>query len=96
MFEKLQRTFWKALTPDLVPDEPKHSAPVEALSPAIVSALGGADNLKSHQPVALTRTRVVLRDITQIDPQRLSAAGVRGVMTLDQGVVHLITGLQAG
>lgn len=23
MFEKLQRAFWKALTPDLVPDQPK-------------------------------------------------------------------------
>lgn len=23
MFEKLQRAFWKALTPDLVPDSPK-------------------------------------------------------------------------
>ncbi|KHK63982.1 PTS glucose transporter subunit IIB [Pseudomonas fluorescens] len=93
MFDKLQRAFWKALTPDLVPEEPKRPAAVEGLAPAIVAALGGADNLKSHQPVALTRLRVELLDVARIDRAGLSGAGVTGVMTLDNGVVHLITGL---
>ncbi|KDD65795.1 PTS glucose transporter subunit IIB [Pseudomonas mandelii PD30] len=93
MFEKMQRAFWKALTPDLVVDEPKVVAqPVSGLAPDIVAALGGVDNLKAQQPVALTRVRVELRDVGRMDRQALSMAGVPGVMTLDDGVVHLLMG----
>ncbi|MHC8328689.1 PTS transporter subunit EIIB [Pseudomonas sp. LB1P83] len=95
MFEKMQRAFWKALTPDLVVDEPKAIVqPVSGLPTNVVAALGGLDNLKSQQPVALTRVRVELRDVARMDRQALSVAGVPGVMLLDDGVVHLITGLQ--
>jgi phosphotransferase system IIB component len=95
MFEKMQRAFWKALTPDLVVDEPKAvTQAVSGLAPNVVAALGGVDNLKSHQPVALTRMRVELRDVARMDRQALTAAGVPGVMMLDGGVVHLLTGLQ--
>ncbi|MCQ6257325.1 PTS transporter subunit EIIB [Pseudomonas sp. Q11] len=94
MFDKLQQAFWKALTPDLVPEEPKPPAALDGLAPAVIAALGGSENLKSHQPVALTRMRVELRDVARIDRMGLSAAGVAGVMMLDNGVVHLITGLQ--
>ncbi|NVZ38742.1 PTS glucose transporter subunit IIB, partial [Pseudomonas sp. 21615526] len=56
MFEKFQRAFWKALTPDLVLETPQ-AAPVSEtlLAPAVLNALGGAENLKSQQRVALTR-----------------------------------------
>ncbi|VVP20250.1 hypothetical protein PS862_03817 [Pseudomonas fluorescens] len=95
MFDKMQRAFWKALTPDLVVDEPKVVAQaVAGLAANVVAALGGVDNLKSQQPVALTRVRVELRDVGRLDRQALTAAGIPGVMTLDGGVVHLITGLQ--
>ena len=95
MFEKMQRAFWKALTPDLVVDEPKmETQPVGGLAANIVAALGGMDNLKSQQPVALTRVRVELRDVARMDRQALTAVGVPGVMMLEDGVVHLITGLQ--
>ena len=95
MFEKMQRAFWKALTPDLVVDEPKVVAqPVYGLAANVVAALGGVDNLKSQRPVALTRVRVELRDVVQMDREALTAAGVPGVMMLEDGVVHLITGLQ--
>jgi phosphotransferase system IIB component len=94
MFEKMQRAFWKALTPDLVVDEPKVVAqPVSGLAPDIVAALGGVDNLKSQQPVALTRVRVELRDVARMDRQALNVAGVPGVMMLGEGVVHLLIGL---
>jgi PTS system N-acetylglucosamine-specific IIB component len=94
MFEKMQRAFWKALTPDLMVDEPKAVAQiVSGLAPDVVAALGGVDNLKSQQPVALTRVRVELRDVGRMDRQGLNAAGVPGVMLLEDGVVHLITGL---
>ncbi|MGL6241741.1 PTS transporter subunit EIIB [Pseudomonas sp.] len=95
MFEKMQRAFWKALTPDLVVDEPKVvDQPVSGLPANVVAALGGVDNLKSQQPVALTRVRVELRDVARMDRQALNVAGVPGVMLLGEGVVHLITGLQ--
>lgn len=95
MFDQLQKAFWKALTPDLVADTPKAPAePTGELSAAIVAALGGVDNLQSQQPLALTRVRVVLRDVSSMDQQALSAAGVAGVMPLEGGVVHLITGLR--
>jgi len=94
MFDKLQQALWKALTPDLVPDEVTAAAdPVAGLSAEIVAALGGVDNLKSRQPVALTRVRVALHDESRVDRQALSVAGVAGVMPLGDGVLHLITGL---
>lgn len=96
MFEKLQRAFWKSLTPDLVPDQAKPAAPSATgpqLSAQVLAALGGADNLKTRQHVALTRVRVELHDSARIDVPALRLAGVPGVQTLEGGVVHLITGL---
>ena len=91
MFDKMQKAFWKALTPDLVADEPGQSASI--LDEAVLAALGGARNVKSGQRVALTRIRVELEDVTRMDPQALRKAGVPGVMTLSGGVVHLVVGL---
>jgi N-acetylglucosamine PTS system EIIB component len=91
MFEKLQRAFWKALTPDLVAETV--AAPTQnELSAEVLSALGGADNLKSQQRVALTRVRVQLED-AGLDEAGLRASGIAGVMVLPGGVVHLLTGL---
>jgi phosphotransferase system IIB component len=96
MLDKLQKAFWKALTPDLVVDTPTAAAePIDVLSADIVAALGGVDNLQSQQPLALTRVRVVLRDVSRMDQPALNAAGVAGVMPLEGGVVHLITGLRS-
>ena len=92
MFEKLQRAFWEALTPDLIAETP--AAPTQSLlSAEVLKALGGADNLKSQQRVALTRVRVQLQDAGRLDSAALNAAGVPGVMVLGGGVVHLLTGL---
>ena len=92
MFEKLQRAFWKALTPDLIAETV--TAPTQSLlSAEVLSALGGADNLKSQQRVALTRVRVQLQDVAKVDATALKVAGVPAVMVLAGGVVHLITGL---
>ena len=90
MFEKLQQAFWKALTPDLIAET---VAPPGLLSADVLRALGGADNLKSQQRVALTRVRVQLQDAGRVDEAALRAAGVSGVMVLAGGVVHLLTGL---
>ncbi|MDO9342004.1 PTS transporter subunit EIIB [Pseudomonas pergaminensis] len=92
MFEKLQRAFWKALTPDLIAETV--TAPTQSLlSAEVLNALGGADNLKSQQRVALTRVRVQLQDVAKVDATALKVAGVPAVMVLAGGVVHLITGL---
>jgi len=92
MFEKLQRAFWKALTPDLIAETV--ATPTQSLLPAeVISALGGADNLKTQQRVALTRVRVQLQDAGRLDEVALKAAGVAGVMVLTGGVVHLLTDL---
>lgn len=94
MFEKLQRAFWKALTPDLVAETPSTESAADAmLAPAVLSALGGAANLKTQQRVALTRIRVQLQDSTRMDEVALKTAGITTVMVLAGGVVHLITGL---
>ncbi|EPJ94748.1 MULTISPECIES: PTS transporter subunit EIIB [Pseudomonas] len=91
MFDKWHQAFWKALTPDLVADEPARAA--TTLDDPVLAALGGASNVKSEQRVALTRIRVELEDVTRMDPQALRKAGVPGVMTLSGGVVHLVVGL---
>ncbi|QQZ40987.1 PTS transporter subunit EIIB [Pseudomonas sp. SK3(2021)] len=98
MFEKLQRAFWKALTPDLVPDQPKATTQTKddaALDAAVIAALGGVNNLKTRQRVALTRVRVELHDPTLLDVVALRSAGVLGTMALAGGVVHLLVGLSA-
>ena len=96
MFDKLQSAFWKALTPDLVPDEPKVSAAPETLLPAkVVEALGGEKNLTSQQRVAITRIRVQLRDAERLDEPALQAPGMPAVMVLGNGVVHVLTPMAA-
>ncbi|RMP64263.1 hypothetical protein ALQ18_03846 [Pseudomonas marginalis pv. marginalis] len=92
MFEKLQQAFWKALTPDLIAETATLATP-GLLSADVLSALGGAGNLKSQQRVALTRVRVQLLDAGRLNAQALKAAGVPAVMVLAGGVVHLVTGL---
>ncbi|HEC55842.1 MAG TPA: PTS glucose transporter subunit IIB [Gammaproteobacteria bacterium] len=92
MFEKLQQAFWKALTPDLIAEAV--ATPTQSLlSAEVLSALGGADNLKSLQRVALTRVRVQLQDVAKMDAGALKMAGVPAVMVLAGGIVHLLTGL---
>ncbi|MGA9704575.1 PTS transporter subunit EIIB [Pseudomonas sp.] len=90
MFEKLQRAFWKALTPDLIAETPPEPS---LLSAEVLMALGGADNLNSQQRVALTRVRVQLQDAGRLNEPALKAAGVPDVMVLAGGVVHLLIGL---
>ena len=90
MFAKLHQAFWKALTPDLLPDTNVASS---LLNNATLAGLGGAVNVKSEQKVALTRVRVVLRDGSKLDTKALHRAGVPGVMVLADNVVHVLVGL---
>ena len=92
MFEKLQRAFWKALTPDLVAETVTTLTP-SLLSAEVLSALGGEGNVTSQQRVALTRVRVQLKEGQRLDESALKAAGIPAVMVLPGGAVHLLTGL---
>ncbi len=78
MFEKLQRAFWKALTPDLVAETVTASTP-SLLSAEVLSALGGEGNVTSQQRVALTRVRVQLKEGVRLDESALKAAGIPAV-----------------
>ncbi|WP_419735251.1 PTS glucose transporter subunit IIB [Pseudomonas sp. COR18] len=99
MFEKFRQAFWKALTPDLVPETTVSASgggplpPTDELAESLLAALGGPANLKSRQRVALTRLRVELHDAGRLDPSALRSAGVQGLMSLPGGVFHLLVGL---
>ncbi|PRY24501.1 PTS system D-glucose-specific IIB component (Glc family) /PTS system D-glucose-specific IIC component (Glc family) [Aliiruegeria haliotis] len=62
---------------------------------AMLAALGGAGNVQQAESAAETRLRVTLADGEQLDPAALAAAGVLGVQSLGDGLLHLIVGLNA-
>jgi len=60
-----------------------------------LAALGGRDNVVSLAACAETRLRIVLRESGNYDREELLDAGVKGIMPLPDGVIHLLTGLGA-
>ena len=62
---------------------------------ALVTALGGRGNLRSLEVVALTRLRVELVDQGKLDVGAAGAAGVKAMMQVAPGVLHLIVGDRA-
>ncbi|HIK43458.1 MAG TPA: PTS transporter subunit EIIB, partial [Leptolyngbyaceae cyanobacterium M65_K2018_010] len=79
--------------PDLakIPPDPKAGEKAAAM----VVALGGADNIRTVDPVALTRLRVEVTNASLVDDAALQQAGVQGLMRLQDNVLHLVTGLNA-
>jgi PTS system glucose-specific IIC component len=61
----------------------------------LLSALGGETNVRDLSMVAATRLRVQLDDAGRFDAAAAHAAGVRAVMPLADGVLHLIIGPSA-
>lgn len=61
----------------------------------IVAALGGANNIRTLDPVALTRLRVEMTDPTAVNDDALKAAGVEAMMRIQDRVLHLVVGLNA-
>ncbi|MGD1941236.1 MAG: PTS transporter subunit EIIC, partial [Leptolyngbyaceae cyanobacterium] len=61
----------------------------------MVAALGGCNNIRVVDPVALTRLRVEVTDASQIDDAALADAGVQAVMRVEDLVLHLVVGLNA-
>ncbi|MFN2397461.1 MAG: PTS glucose transporter subunit IIBC [Gemmatimonadaceae bacterium] len=63
-----------------------------ASASALEAALGGASNIISLEPCALTRLRVEVRDPRSIDESALEAAGASGLLRISDTVVHVIVG----
>lgn len=61
---------------------------------AIVSALGGKENIKS-QSACITRLRITLFDDTKIDEAKLKKYGVIGLVRLGSGNIQVVVGPQA-
>jgi PTS system glucose-specific IIC component len=56
------------------------------------AALGGADNITDIEVAALTRLRVQVIDAARIDEAALERAGARGLMRVNNRLVHVIVG----
>jgi glucose PTS system EIICB or EIICBA component len=77
-----------------VADEPAFAVTPEdrRLAAALLSALGGAENIARVEPCALTRLRVELRDARAVDESALETAGASGVLRISDSVIHLVVG----
>ena len=78
---------------DLRPRHRDPQAPEKARS--ILAALGGNANVNLAEACAETRVRVTIDDAGKLDEAALEATGVQGVMRFDEGVTHLLLGLNA-
>jgi PTS system glucose-specific IIC component len=80
-----------------VADQPAFTVTPEdrTLAAALLSALGGVDNIARVEPCALTRLRVELRDARAVDESALETAGASGVLRISDSVIHLVVGESA-
>ena len=78
---------------DKVVLEPTENIP-EKMSD-MMRALGGANNIKNAQVLAMTRLRLEVADENAINTDALTEAGVQAVMNLPANTLHLIVGLNA-
>ncbi|MEO1147315.1 MAG: glucose-specific PTS transporter subunit IIBC [Cyanobacteria bacterium J06638_22] len=61
----------------------------------MIAALGGANNIRIVDPVALTRLRVEITDAGAVNDDALKAAGIEAMMRVQEQVLHLVVGLNA-
>ena len=67
----------------------------KARAESIRQALGGTANVRNLEAIAVTRWRVELDNVHQIDRAALKQAGVMAVMPVGTNVLHLIIGPDA-
>ena len=60
-----------------------------------LSALGGTDNISMVEACAQTRLRIRIRNRSAIDEGLLKEKGIGAVVSIDDTLVHLLTGLNA-
>lgn len=61
----------------------------------LLAALGGPANVRQVEACAATRVRVVVAQRRAVDEPGLRAAGVQGIMSVKDDVLHLLMGLNA-
>ena len=61
----------------------------------IIDGLGGHDNVVKVDAVAETRLRVRVKDVDLVDEGVLTDAGISGLVSLGDGMLHLLAGLNA-
>ena len=71
------------------------SPDVSARAAALTRALGGRQNIKQIEPVAVTRLRVRIGRATAVDDAALTAAGALGVQRIADDLLHVIVGNRA-
>lgn len=93
MVEVPAEGFVDETAPDLakIPPDPQAGEKAEAM----IAALGGSDNIRTVDPVALTRLRVEVTNPATVNETALQSAGVQGMMRLQENVLHLVVGLNA-
>ena len=62
---------------------------------AWIAALGGVRNIERVDECAETRLRLMLRDMSGIDENGLTSAGVDAIVRLPGKILHLLVGLNA-
>jgi PTS system N-acetylglucosamine-specific IIC component len=62
---------------------------------ALLSALGGRENVRETEAVASSRLRVKVADGKAVDEAAIRALGLRGVARPADDLVHLVVGLEA-
>ncbi|MBW4580568.1 MAG: PTS transporter subunit EIIB [Tildeniella nuda ZEHNDER 1965/U140] len=77
--------------PAMIPPDPNAANKAQA----IVNGLGGQTNIRQVESVALTRLCVEVIDRAAVNEQALQAAGVEGILSLPEGKMHLLVGLNA-
>ena len=79
------------------PALPTVKADPEAAAKAekMIEALGGVNNIRVVDSVALTRLRVEVTDASQVNDAALTDAGVQAAMRVEDQVLHLVMGLNA-
>ncbi len=68
---------------------------LKALAERLVAALGGRDNIKSLEPVAMTRIRVEVKDATLIHVANFTAVTGLVLQEIKAGLHHVIVGSKA-
>ena len=74
-----------------IPTDPEAAAKAQRM----ITALGGVNNIRVVDPVALTRLRVEVTDSIQVNDAALCDAGVQAAMRMEDQILHLVVGLNA-
>ncbi|WP_457808257.1 N-acetylglucosamine-specific PTS transporter subunit IIBC [Kushneria sp. EE4] len=85
----------QAMAPSAEQDRSSQSGLKDAELSRWLEALGGVDNLRRSELVALSRVRLEVKASSRLDHGALSSLGAAGVQRLDEHCLHLVLGEQA-